>query len=214
MAVPVIAAPSRVGRPRRERSSGIWAALAAPGIVWLLLCFVFPLYVVLCIVFGQVDPLFRTPVPVWNPLQWDPTQFTYVLTHIVGADGVFGPALLRTAVFVVAASSLCLLIAFPVAYYVARLSGKRKGLLLALLIAPFWISYMMRMFAWVNLLQNDGIVNKVLQLRRAVHRGRGLADRTAGGGDPRSGIRVCAVHDPAAVRRARPALAADARGVA
>jgi spermidine/putrescine transport system permease protein len=164
MAVPVIAAPSQNASQRRERASGIWAALAAPGIVWLLLCFVFPLYVVLCIVFGQVDPLFRTPVPVWNPLQWNPSQFNYVLTHIVGADGIFGPALVRTAVFVFAASSLCLLIAFPVAYYVARLSGRRKGLLLALLIAPFWISYMMRMFAWVNLLQNDGIVNKVLSL--------------------------------------------------
>ena len=162
MAVPVIAAPSQKAPPRRERASGLWPALAAPGIIWLLLCFVFPLYVVLCIVFGQVDPLFRTPIPVWNPLQWDPTQFSYVLTHIVGANGFFGPALLRTAVFVLAASALCLLIAFPVSYYVARLSGKRKGLLLALLIAPFWISYMMRMFAWVNLLQNDGIVNKVL----------------------------------------------------
>ncbi|HEY6648779.1 MAG TPA: ABC transporter permease, partial [Mycobacterium sp.] len=99
MAVPVIAAPSRSEGPRRQRSSGIWPALAAPGIIWLAACFVFPLYVVLCIVFGQIDPLFRTPVPVWNPLQWDPTQFTYVLTHIVGTDGVFGPPLLRTAVY-------------------------------------------------------------------------------------------------------------------
>jgi ABC-type spermidine/putrescine transport system permease subunit I len=161
VAVPVIAAP-RADRPRRERSSGLWPVLAAPGIAWLLVFFIFPLYVVLCIVFGQIDPLFRTPVPVWNPLQWDPTQFSYVLTHIVGPDGTFGPALLRTAVYVVTASLLCLLIAFPVSYYVARLSGKRKGLLLALLIAPFWISYMMRMFAWVNLLQDDGLVNKVL----------------------------------------------------
>jgi ABC-type spermidine/putrescine transport system permease subunit I len=161
VAVPVIAAP-RADRSRRERTSGLWPVLAAPGIAWLLVFFIFPLYVVLCIVFGQVDPLFRTPVPVWNPLQWDPTQFTYVLTHIVGPNGTFGPALLRTAVYVVTASLLCLLIAFPVSYYVARLSGKRKGLLLALLIAPFWISYMMRMFAWVNLLQDDGMVNKVL----------------------------------------------------
>ena len=68
-----------------QRRSRLWAALAAPGIFWLCAFFIFPLYVVLCIVFGQVDPLFRTPVPVWNPLQWDPTQFTYVLTHIVGA---------------------------------------------------------------------------------------------------------------------------------
>ena len=141
---------------------GLWPALAAPGLGWLLLFFVAPMYVVLCIVFGTVDPIFRTAVPVWNPLQWDPTQFTYVLTHIVGPDGIFGPALLRPAVFVVVASVLCLLIAFPVSYYVARLSGRRKGMLLALLIAPFWISYMMRMFAWVNLLQDDGLVNRVL----------------------------------------------------
>lgn len=144
------------------RTRALWPALAAPGLIWLLLFFLAPMYVVLCIVFGQVDPIFRTPVPTWNPLQWDPTQFTYVLTRIVGVDGVFGPALLRTAVYVLAASALCLLIAFPVSYYVARLSGRRRGLLLALLIAPFWISYMMRMLAWVNLLQDDGLVNRLL----------------------------------------------------
>jgi spermidine/putrescine transport system permease protein len=69
---------------------------------------------------------------------------------------------LRTAAFVLIASCLCLLIAFPVSYYVARLSGRHKGVLLALLIAPFWISYMMRMLAWVNLLQDDGLVNTLL----------------------------------------------------
>ncbi|MDA2891610.1 ABC transporter permease [Mycolicibacterium sp. BiH015] len=147
-----------------NRARGLWPALAAPGIAWLLLFFVAPMYVVLCIVFGAVDPIFRTAVPVWNPLQWNPSQFTYVLTHIVGENGVYGPALLRTGIFVLTASILCLLIAFPVAYYVSRLSGKRKGLLLTLLIAPFWISYMMRMFAWVNLLQDDGLVNAALSL--------------------------------------------------
>lgn len=146
----------------RGSGGGLWAALAAPGILWLVVFVLAPLYVVLAIVFGQLDPIFRTPIPVWNPVQWNPTQFTYVLTHIVGPDGVYGPALLRTVVYVVVASCLSLLIAFPVAYYVARLSTRWKGLLLALLIAPFWISYMMRMFAWVNLLQDDGLVNSLL----------------------------------------------------
>ena len=117
---------------------------------------------VLAIVFGQRDPVFRTAVPVWNPLQWDPTQFTYVLARI-GPDGIYFPALVRTVVYVGAASILCLCIAFPVAYYVSRLAGRHKGLLIALLIAPFWISYMMRMLAWVNLLQNDGLVNRILR---------------------------------------------------
>ncbi|CAN5350757.1 ABC transporter permease [soil metagenome] len=146
----------------RDRSRWLWPALAAPGLLWLLVCFIVPLYVVLCVVFGYSDPIFRTAVPVWNPLEWNPTQFTYVLSRIVGPNGVYGPALLRTAAYVLIASSLCLLIAFPVSYYVARLSGKWKGILLALLIAPFWISYMMRMLAWVNLLQDDGLVNSIL----------------------------------------------------
>lgn len=145
----------------REPNARLWAALAAPGIGWLALFFLAPLYVVLAIVFGRVDPLFRTAVPVWNPLQWNPSQFTYVLSRI-SPDGVYFPALLRTVGYVGAASVLCLAIAFPVAYFVARLAGKHKGLLIALLIAPFWISYMMRMLAWVNLLQNDGLVNRLL----------------------------------------------------
>jgi spermidine/putrescine transport system permease protein len=145
----------------REPNARLWAALAAPGIGWLLLFFLAPLYVVLAIVFGRVDPLFRTAVPVWNPLDWNPSQFTYVLSRI-GPDGVYFPALLRTVLYVGAASIVCLAIAFPVAYYVSRLAGNRKGLLIALLIAPFWISYMMRMLAWVNLLQNDGLVNRLL----------------------------------------------------
>jgi ABC-type spermidine/putrescine transport system permease subunit I len=62
------------------------------------------------------------------------------------------------------ASALCLLIAYPVAYFTARFAGRYRGLLLAALISPFWISYMMRMLAWVNLLQNDGLVNKTLSL--------------------------------------------------
>jgi spermidine/putrescine transport system permease protein len=142
----------------------LWQALAAPGIGWLLLLFIAPLYVVLAVVFGSVDPIFRTATPVWNPLDWDPTQFNFVVTHIVGANDIFGPAILRTFVYVGLASAMCLLVAFPVAYYTARLAGRRKGLLLTVLIAPFWISYMMRMLAWVNLLQTGGLVNRALSL--------------------------------------------------
>jgi ABC-type spermidine/putrescine transport system permease subunit I len=146
----------------RARHSLLWPLLTIPGTVWLIVLFVVPLYVVLAIVFGGVDPIFRTPLAVWNPLQWNGTQFIDVFTHIVGSNGFFGPALLRTAVYVGLASIVCLLIAYPVAYYTARLAGSQRKVLLALLIAPFWISYMMRMLAWVNLLQTDGLVNRAL----------------------------------------------------
>jgi spermidine/putrescine transport system permease protein len=153
-----------VREAHRKRRRLLWPALALPGTLWLILLFLVPMYVVFAIVFGQVDPVFRTPLPVWNPVQWNTVQFTDVFRHIVGSEGFYGPALLRTAIFVASASVICLLIAYPVAYYTARLATRHRKLLLALLIAPFWISYMMRMLAWVNLLQNDGLVNKALGL--------------------------------------------------
>jgi ABC-type spermidine/putrescine transport system permease subunit I len=169
---PGSAKPGKAKRSRHQtamQSSALWPLLAVPGTVWLILFFLAPMYVVLTIVFGRVDPVFRTPLPVWNPLQWNPAQFNYVFSHIVGKDGFFGPALLRTLVFVLLASVICLLVAYPVAYFTARFAGKRKGLILTLLIAPFWISYMMRMLAWVNLLQNDGLVNRGLSLDGVFH---------------------------------------------
>ena len=55
-----------------------------------------------------------------------------------------------------------LIIGYGVAYYVARHAGRRKGLYLVLLISPFWISYLMRIYSWQGLLQPDGLVNKIL----------------------------------------------------
>ena len=62
------------------------------------------------------------------------------------------------------ASSLagCLAIGYPVAYYLARYARRTKTLLLVLLIVPFWVSYLMRMLAWVGLLLPDGLVNRTL----------------------------------------------------
>jgi spermidine/putrescine transport system permease protein len=151
-------------RASGHRARRLWPLLALPGTVWLALFFLAPMYVVLAILFGTVDPILRQPVPVWNPVDWDIAQFRYVLEHITGPDGFFGPALLRTVVYVGVASLLCLVIAYPVAYYTARFAGRWRGVLLAALIAPFWISYMMRMLAWVNLLQSDGLVNRTLSM--------------------------------------------------
>jgi spermidine/putrescine transport system permease protein len=58
---------------------------------------------------------------------------------------------------------LSLAIGYPVAYYVSRQArGRTKGILLVLLVAPFWISYLMRMFAWTNLLDANGYATRAL----------------------------------------------------
>jgi spermidine/putrescine transport system permease protein len=133
---------SRVSRGGRPRAL-VWPGLAFPGIVWLALFFFVPFYVIACVAFGSVDPIFLTPRPLTS-------------------GGSFQVVFLRTLAYVVIAVLLSLLIAYPVAYYVARFGGRWKGLLLLGLIAPFFISYLMRMLAWINLLQDDGWVNDVL----------------------------------------------------
>jgi len=132
--------------------------------VWIALFFLIPLYVVFCVAFGTVDPIFRSPVPVWNPLEWQFTQVQVVWDRLFGPNNFYLPAVLRTILYVCVAVVACLLISFPVAYFTARYAGKYRGLVLALLIAPFFISYMMRMLAWINLLQPDGLVNTIITL--------------------------------------------------
>jgi ABC-type spermidine/putrescine transport system permease subunit I len=138
-----------------------WAALAAPGIIWLAVLFIVPFYAIVAIAGGQVD-VFGNPVAVWNPLHWSSMNFSAAWRDVAGASAFVGPILLRTLVYVALASLISLLIAYPAAYFVARFAGRRKALFLILLVAPFWISYMMRMLAWIGLLQTDGYVNKVL----------------------------------------------------
>jgi ABC-type spermidine/putrescine transport system permease subunit I len=151
------------GRPEKPGSQHrlFWAVLAAPGIIWLALLFIVPFYAILAIAGGSLD-VFGSPVAVWNPLQWSSANFTGAWRDVAGAGAFVGPIILRTVLYVALASLISLLIAYPAAYFVARFAGRRKALFLILLIAPFWISYMMRMLAWIDLLQAGGYVNKAL----------------------------------------------------
>jgi putrescine transport system permease protein len=141
-----------IGLPR-----GFWQAFAAPGLLWLIVFFLVPFYAVLCLAMGGLDPIFLTPVPQWNPLQWNPSAFGAVVS-----DPELRAVMVRTFTYVGVAGATSLVIGYPVAYYISRYGGRMKTLLLVLLIAPFWISYLMRMLAWVNLLGDQGYVNRIL----------------------------------------------------
>jgi spermidine/putrescine transport system permease protein len=145
-----------------RRRNAFWAGLALPGVVWLLLFFVVPFYAILGVALGSVDPIFGNPVPAWSPLDWSSQGFEVVWEGLTSDAGTFRTVFLRTLVYVAIAVVLSLLIAYPVAYFVARYGGRWKGLLLLGLVAPFFISYLMRMLAWINLLQDDGWVNDAL----------------------------------------------------
>ncbi len=139
----------------------LWPVFAAPGVVWLILLFLVPFYAVIGVAFGGVDPIFQNPVPSWNPLDWDYTAMGKTLAGFLPGNQ-YWTVFLRTASYVAIALSGSLLIGYPVAYYISRHARRTKTILLVLLILPFWVSYMMRMLAWVNLFSPTGYVNKFL----------------------------------------------------
>jgi len=140
--------------------NGFWGILSLPGVTWLLALFIVPFYAICAVAFGRVDPILRTPDPVWNPMSWDFAAINKVFGDVFGGD--LQNAMVRTLSFVGLSLALCCLIGYPIAYYVARHASRWRGVLLAALVMPFWISYLMRMLAWVNLLQVDGYFNRLL----------------------------------------------------
>jgi putrescine transport system permease protein len=139
---------------------GLWQTLAAPGVVWLVLFFLTPFYAIFAVAMGRLDPIFLSAEPVWNPLEWNGAVFGDVFAELFG--GQLGVVFFRTVSFVAIAALLCLLIGYPVAYYVSRRAGRWKVPLLVLLLAPFWINYLMRMISWQGLLDTEGLVNRGL----------------------------------------------------
>ena len=210
----------RSSRPVAERDarSGppgtryLWPLLALPGAVWLAVLFVAPLYVVLAILFGGVDPILRQPVPVWNPLDWDFTELGLrlgahrragpVLPARAGAHG----GLRRRREPALPADRLPgRLLHGPVRRPVEgpAAGGADRAVLDQLHDAD----------AGLGQPAPDRRAGQPgAQRRRPDRRARGLAQRARDHRGARAGLRLRALHDPAAVRRPRPGPDRDARG--
>lgn len=77
-------------------------------------------------------------------------------------DPAYLPALGRSFLYAGTATTLALLMGYPLAYFIALKSGRYRSWLLVLLMLPFWTSYLVRTYAWMTLLQTDGVVNSLL----------------------------------------------------
>jgi spermidine/putrescine transport system permease protein len=138
----------------------IWTFLTVPGVLWLGAFFLVAFYAVVSVGLGNVTELYQ-PVPHWNPFTWNVGYIAQALTDVL-PGGRSWDVFHRTLVYVVVAVAISLAIGYPVAYYVSRHAGRRRTLLLVLLVLPFWISYLMRMFAWTNLLATGGYAADLL----------------------------------------------------
>jgi spermidine/putrescine transport system permease protein len=125
--------------------------LVVPGIAWLLAFFLLPLLIIFVVSFGSKDATGHV-----------------VLTHpglqnyIEATKPEFLPAFANSVRYSLLTTILSLLIGYPIAYWISRHGGRHKILLLILVMLPFWTSYLIRTYAWMIILRDNGVANSVL----------------------------------------------------
>lgn len=143
------------------RNTETWRRIAvATPYLWLLVFFLAPFAIILKI--SLADPIIAQPpfTPTFNEngeLLSSFDSFTFVLT-----DKFYAITYLRSVVMAAIATLLCLALGFPMAYGIARTSASTRSLLLLLIVLPFWISFLLRVYAWMGLLNNYGAINNLL----------------------------------------------------
>jgi spermidine/putrescine transport system permease protein len=124
--------------------------LLAPFILFELCFILAPLCSVIWQSFHPVSPDYEI-LPQWT-----------LANYRKALDPANLPILGRTFLYAGSASFLALVLGYPVAYFIALKAGRRKNLFLILLMLPFWTSYLIRTYAWMTILQTDGLLNYLL----------------------------------------------------
>jgi spermidine/putrescine transport system permease protein len=146
-------APADGPAGRHRVSPAYWLLL--PGAAWLVVFFVVPLYALVATSLydptGGVDSGYR--------MTW------HVANYLQALRAYSGP-LARSLVYGSVATTLCLLLGYPLAYAIAFKAGRWRNLLLVMVIAPFFTSFLIRTLAWQLILADQGVV---VHMMRAVH---------------------------------------------
>jgi putrescine transport system permease protein len=139
------------------------AAVLVPY-AWLLLFFLTPFLIILKISFAE--PVVAQP-PFTALLEWGEQglagiRATFENYLFLFEDGYYGIIYLASLKMAAIGTLLCLLLGYPMAYFIARQPPRRRQILLLAVILPFWISFLLRVYAWIGLLGNRGIINELL----------------------------------------------------
>lgn len=120
-----------------------------PGAIWLATFFLVALGFILAASLATPDVVGR---PIYG---WNLDNFDRVF------DPLFLPIVLRTFLYATIATILCIAIGYPTAYTIARFGGRFKILLVLLVLAPWFTDYLVRIYAWVQVLGKEGIMNEL-----------------------------------------------------
>jgi putrescine transport system permease protein len=132
--------------------------------LWLTLFFLIPFIIVLKISFSEV----QLAMPPYAPL-WEWTSDTVVAIklnmanyHFLFTDDLYVSSYFYSVKVAAVSTLLCLLLGYPMAYAIARAPANWRNVYLMLIILPFWTSFLLRVYAWIGLLKNNGVINNVL----------------------------------------------------
>lgn len=126
--------------------------VVVPAVVWLAVFFLLPLAFILVVSLGSRDELGRI---VLDHLSLDNYRKAFNPDYL--------PTLVNALRYAGLTTLASLVIGFPIAYWISHYGGRRKVLLLILVMLPFWTSYLIRTYAWMIILRDNGIVNSTLQ---------------------------------------------------
>ncbi len=156
-------ASGSIDRKRRLRIPGRYLTVSPPYL-WLFIFFLVPFLLVLKI--SVSTPEFDQP-PYTAVFDWSAgliPEFKGTLSNytFLTTDDLYIVAYLNSIKIAVVSTLLCLLIGYPMAYGIARAPGATRNVLLMLVILPFWTSFLIRVYAWIGILKNNGVLNNVL----------------------------------------------------
>jgi len=135
--------------------------------LWMVLFFLVPFGFVLKISLSQTAIAQPPYLPVFDPkLGFAAIKAAAELSldnfRLLLSDNLYILSYLRSLVVAAVSTSILLVIGYPIAYGMARLPQRWQPLAMMLVIVPFWTSFLIRIYAWINILQHDGLLNKTL----------------------------------------------------
>ena len=138
----------------REKGGG-WslglAGLLAPATIWLGLFFLVPLLIIVVYSFLTSG--------IYGGVVWDFTPGNYLKVF----EPLYLETVVRTLLIALMNTLLCLLLGYPLAYFITFKGGRWKNALILLVVVPFWTSLLLRAYAWMVILRGNGIANQTLQ---------------------------------------------------
>jgi putrescine transport system permease protein len=137
--------------------------LIAIPMIWLLIFFLAPFFVVFKISLAEIARARPPYTPLFN---WDEGRLAIQATidnyAYIWEDSLYVVAYLSSIKIAAISTLLALIVGYPMAYAIARARDPWRNILLMLVILPFWTSFLLRVYAWIGLLKGNGIVNNTL----------------------------------------------------